>query len=169
MSNLLCFDGPFPRESISEKQLEAIQHQITAAHDLLMGRSGPGSKYLGWLELPETCQSELPGIIEAADIITEQSEVLVVVGVGGSYLGSRAAIEGLAGSFHNYNKGAPKVFFAGNNLSSSYHAELIDTLKDKDFSVNVISKSGTTLEPAIAFRLLRDILEHRYGREEARR
>jgi glucose-6-phosphate isomerase len=156
------------RDFITEGELLALQPAVNSAHVLLTEKKGLGSEYLGWLDLPETAMSWVPEIKSAAENINESSEALVVIGIGGSYLGSRAAIEAMKGSFHNL-KGNAKVFFAGHNLSSNYHCDLLDLLQDIDFSVNIISKSGTTTEPAVAFRLLKDLLVRKYGREEAKK
>lgn len=154
---------------IQANELMALQPAVTSAHNLLTGKKGPGSEYLGWLELPETAMAQAPEIKLAAERIKATSDALVVIGIGGSYLGSRAAIEALGNSFYNLKGNATKVFFAGHNLSSAYHADLLDVLKDIDFSVNIISKSGTTTEPAIAFRIIKDLLERKFGREGARK
>lgn len=153
---------------ITEDELLALQPAVNAAHILLTEKKGPGSEFLGWLDLPERAMSWVPEIKSAAKRINESSEALVVIGVGGSYLGSRAAIEALGDSFHNLKDNAAKVFFAGHNLSSSYHSDLLDVLQGVDFSVDVISKSGTTTEPAIVFRIIKDLLVTKYGREGAR-
>lgn len=154
---------------IMEDELLALQPAIDSAHNLLTEKRGPGSEYLGWLDLPTTAMTQVPEIMQAAERIKATSDALVVIGIGGSYLGSRAAIEALGHSFHNLKGNATKVLFAGHNLSSSYHADLLDVLQDMDFSVNIISKSGTTTEPAIAFRIIKDLLESKYGREEAKK
>ncbi len=138
---------------------------------LLESGNGKGNDFLGWLNLPEEFGSEeFKRVIEASKRIRENSEALVVIGIGGSYLGARAAIEFLQGNMHNIKKsGNPKIFFAGNSISSDYHYELLEILEDMDFSINVISKSGTTTEPAIAFRLFKDLLYKKYGAEEAKK
>jgi len=154
---------------ISGDELENIQPAVTAAHNLLTNKTGPGSEFLGWLDLPDTGKAQVASIKKAAESIKTKSQVLVVIGIGGSYLGARAAIEALGNSFHNLKNDSIKVFFAGHNLSSKYHADLIEVLQDMDFSINVISKSGTTIEPAIAFRLFKNLLEQKYGKVEARK
>lgn len=158
-----------PQGAITEEALCALQPQVTAAHNHLVKRSGPGGEYLGWLDLPERVQAQLPGILAMAQSIRALAGILVVVGIGGSYLGARAAIEALAGSFRNCQKDRLEIFYAGHNLSSDYHRELLDYLVIHDFTMIVISKSGTTLEPAIAFRLLRKLLEDKHGKQGARR
>jgi glucose-6-phosphate isomerase len=152
-----------------DNDILVLQPAVNAAHNLLAEKKGPGAEYLGWLDLPETAMTGAAEIKQAAERINATSEALVVIGIGGSYLGARAAIEALGHSFHNLKGDAAKVLFAGHNLSSTYHAELLDVLQDMDFSVNVISKSGTTTEPAIAFRIIKDLLERKYGREGARK
>ncbi|MGI6366708.1 MAG: glucose-6-phosphate isomerase [Bacillota bacterium] len=150
-------------------ELRYLEPAVAAAHRQLADRTGPGSEFLGWLDLPEQAKAQTESIRQAAEAIRRQSDALVVIGIGGSYLGARAAIEALGNSFHNLQDGKTKVFFAGHNLSSAYHADLLDLLKDMDFSVSIISKSGTTTEPAIAFRLCKKLLEEKYGKEGARR
>ena len=151
--------------------LLAIESEVAAAHEMLMEGTGAGSEYRGWLDLPSReVNPELFRLLLAAERIRNDSEVCVVVGIGGSYLGAKAAIELLQGSNRNIGKGRgnPQIFFAGNNLSTRYWNELMGLLKDKDFSVIVVSKSGTTTEPAIAFRSLRWMLERKYGTDVAR-
>ena len=125
--SILKIETPDIAKFLAEDELEAIQPAISAAHNLLVGRTGPGSQYLGWLDLPKTVQSQVTRIKEAAAAIRSTSDALVVVGIGGSYLGARAAIEALAGSFHNLSQGKTKIFYAGHNLSGTYHAELLDS------------------------------------------
>lgn len=151
---------------VRQHELDNLQPALWAAHNLLHERSGPGSEFLGWLDLPEVAKAQVEDIQRTAEEIQSRSDALVVIGIGGSYLGARAAIEALGNSFHTLGQGT-KVFFAGHNLSSTYHADLLGILRTMDFSINVISKSGTTTEPAIAFRVLRDLLEEKYGREGA--
>ncbi len=154
---------------VLDHELQYVQPAVAAAHAQLVCKTGPGSEFLGWLDLPKHAKAQVESIQEAAEAIRANSDALVVIGIGGSYLGARAAIEALGDSFHNLRGGNTKVFFAGHNLSSTYHSDLLDLLKDMDFSVNVISKSGTTTEPAIAFRIFKDLLEQKYGKEEARK
>ncbi len=154
---------------LPEKSLESIETEVLAAHDALNNATGKGSDFLGWLALPENYnKEEFAEIKKAAEKIRNDSEVLVVIGIGGSYLGARAAIEFIKSQ--NYNllrKGAPEIYFAGNTISSDSLNELVEIIGDRDFSVNIISKSGTTTEPAVAFRIFRDKLEKKYGKEEA--
>ena len=152
--------------------LLAIESEVAAAHEMLMEGTGAGSEFREWLDLPSReANPELFRILLAAERIRNDSDACVVVGIGGSYLGARAAIELLQGPNHNLGKGKgnPQIFFAGNNLSTRHWNELMRLLKDKDFSVIVVSKSGTTTEPAIAFRSLRWMLERKYGTEAAKR
>ena len=156
--------------SVSLPDLLAVEAEVAAAHKALMEGTGAGSEYLGWLELPVAEPTEeINRILDAADKIRSDSDVLVVIGIGGSCLGPRAAIELLQGPNRNLGrgKGDPQIFFAGNNLSTRHWNELCRLLEGKDFSLCVISKSGTTTEPAIAFRGLKWMLERKYGTDEA--
>ncbi|MCT0444235.1 glucose-6-phosphate isomerase [Lactococcus lactis] len=157
---------------VAENELDEIQWQIDGAAKLLHEGKGAGSDYIGWLDLPEDYdKEEFARIQKAAKKIQSDSEVLIVIGIGGSYLGARAAIDFLSNSFVNLQtaeeRKAPRILYAGNSISPSYLADLVDYVADKDFSVNVISKSGTTTEPAIAFRVFEEMLVKKYGREEA--
>lgn len=157
---------------VSLPDLLDMEKEVADAYAMLMDGSGAGKEYLGWLELPaREPDKETERILKAAQKIRGDSEICVVVGIGGSYLGPRAAIELLQGPNHNIGKGKgdPQIFFAGNNLSTRHWNELCRLLEGKDFSIVVISKSGTTTEPAIAFRALRWMLERKYGTEEARK
>ena len=155
---------------VSENEFKAISAQIAAAHDTLHNKSGLGNDFLGWLDLPTNYdKDEFARIKAAAEKIKGDTDVFVVIGIGGSYLGARAAIEFLTSP--NYNllcKDTPQIFFAGNSISSSALNEIVALCEGKRVSVNMISKSGTTTEPAIAFRVLRGLLEERYGKEGAR-
>ena len=142
------------------------------AKETLLAKDGAGNDFLGWVDLPvDYDKEEFARIEKAADKIREDSEVLLVIGIGGSYLGARAAIEFLGHSFANIVskeiRKAPEVYFVGNSISSTYIHDLIEVVGDRDFSINMISKSGTTTEPAIAFRVFKEILEKKYGKEEA--
>ncbi|RHB51681.1 glucose-6-phosphate isomerase [Exiguobacterium sp. AM39-5BH] len=165
-SNALSFVG--------EHEVGQLQETVKAMHSVIHDRSGAGSDFLGWVDLPTNYDTdEFARIKAAAERIRENSDVLVVVGIGGSYLGARAAIEMLQHSFFNVlskeERNAPQVFFAGHNISSTYLTELLHVLEGKDVSVNVISKSGTTTEPAIAFRVLKQFMEDKYGQDGARK
>ena len=156
---------------LSLPDLLAIEQEVAAAHNTLTEGTGAGNDFLGWLNLPTTEETEeMKRIQKSADWIRENSEVFVVIGIGGSYLGPRAAIELMQGCNHNIGKGRgnPQVYFAGNTLSTRAWNELCRLLEGKDFSVAVISKSGTTTEPAIAFRGLKWMLERKYGTDGAR-
>ena len=157
---------------LSLRDLLSIESELSAAHMTVTDRSGAGSEYLGWMELPDRAPTaEHMRILAAAHQIRQTSDVLVVVGIGGSYLGARAVIELLQGKNRNLRrgKGDPQIFFAGNSLSTNAWNELLRLLEGKDFSICVISKSGTTIEPAIAFRNLRWLLERRLGTAQAKR
>jgi glucose-6-phosphate isomerase len=149
-----------------------MQSQVTAADKLLREGTGAGSDYIGWVDLPKDYdKEEFARIKAAAKKIQADSEVLIVIGIGGSYLGARSAIDFLNHTFYNLqdakDRKTPQIFFAGNSISSTYLTDLIEVLGDKDFSVNVISKSGTTTEPAIAFRVFKELLVKKYGADEA--
>ena len=157
---------------IALPDLLAMESQVAAAHEKLAEGTGEGAQYRGWLDLPSRePNQELFRLLLAAEQIRNDSEACVVVGIGGSYLGSRAAVELLQGPNHNIGKGKgnPQIFFAGNSVSTRHWNELMRLLDGKDFSLIVISKSGTTTEPAIAFRSLRWMLERKYGTENARK
>lgn len=167
------FDYSKALRFFEERELEYMEPAVKAAHDLLHNGTGAGSDYLGWVDLPSNYdKEEFARILKSAEKIKNDSEVLIVIGIGGSYLGARAAIETLNHSFYNVldkaDRKTPQVFFAGNNISSTYLHDLIEVVGDRDFSVNVISKSGTTTEPAIAFRVFKELLEKKYGKEEAK-
>lgn len=157
---------------ISQEEVSYMAKLAEDAKEVLVSKSGAGNDFLGWLDLPvDYDKEEFARIKKAAAKIQGDSEVLVVIGIGGSYLGARAAIEFLRHGFYNnvakeLRKG-PEIYYAGNSISSSYLAGLIEVIGDRDFSVNVISKSGTTTEPAIAFRVFKELLEKKYGKEEA--
>ncbi len=155
---------------ISEEEFAAKAQPAEKAHRTLMEKSGAGSDFTGFVKLPtDYDKEEFSRIIAAAKKIKEQSDVLIVIGIGGSYLGARAVIELCTSPLRNrLSKEGPEIYFAGCNLSPDYMAEIAEICEGKDFSVNVISKSGTTTEPAIAFRFFRELLEKRYGKEGAK-
>lgn len=156
---------------VKMKDILEYTEQIEEYHNNLQSRSLEEDDYVGWLELPTNYSTlEYKRIKKAAERIQEDSDILLVIGIGGSYLGARAVIESLTSTFDNMlsTRKHPHILYAGNNLSPNYINELIEIIGNKDFSINVISKSGTTTEPAIAFRIFRDILENKYGIEEAR-
>ncbi|HFI0256134.1 TPA: glucose-6-phosphate isomerase [Streptococcus suis] len=157
---------------VAPQEIDFLQSQVTALDADLRKGTGAGAEMLGWLDLPENYdKEEFARIKDAAAKIQADSDVLVVIGIGGSYLGAKAAIDFLNTSFVNLQtkeeRKAPQILYAGNSISSSYLADLVDYVADKDFSVNVISKSGTTTEPAIAFRIFKELLVKKYGQEEA--
>lgn len=155
---------------INEAEWSAIWPQVKAAHEQLEGRTGPGSDFLGWVDLPvDYDRQEFERIKAAAAKIRQDSDVLIVIGIGGSYLGARAAIEAIKGQMYNCTcKNTPQIFFAGNSISPAYLNDILACCEGKRVSVNVISKSGTTTEPALAFRVFKKYLEDHYGKEEAR-
>ncbi|WP_110928662.1 glucose-6-phosphate isomerase [Bacillus massiliglaciei] len=158
---------------IGEHEVTYLQDAVKVAHHSIHEQTGQGSDFLGWVDLPvDYDKEEFARIQKAAAKIKEDSDILLVIGIGGSYLGARAAIEMLQHSFYNIldkeQRSTPQVLFVGNNISSTYMKDLMDLLQGKDFSINVISKSGTTTEPALAFRIFRSLLEEKYGKEEAK-
>lgn len=166
MKNYLNLDVKQTESFYSLEEYQNISKEIEQAHALLRAKTGAGNDYLGWLDLPvQVDVAEIEKIKKAADRIKEQSDILLAIGIGGSYLGARAAIEMLKSYFNHLGV---EVIFVGNQISSTYVADLLDYLENKDFSINVISKSGTTTEPAIAFRIFKDYMEKRYGKTEAK-
>ena len=168
----LNFSYQFAKNFFNEDELKQIKPYVELANEVLTSKTGAGNDFLGWVDLPETYdKDEFSRIKKAAEKIKNDSEVLVVIGIGGSYLGAKAAIEFLSHSFYNNlskdKRKTPEIYFAGTNMSGVYLQHLIDVVGDRDFSVNVISKSGTTTEPAIAFRVFKKMLEEKYGKEEA--
>ena len=163
MQGKVSFDYTKASKFISEEEVSYMKGLALAAKDTLVSRNGAGNDFLGWIDLPvDYDKDEFARIKKAASRIQEDSDVLLVIGIGGSYLGARAAIEFLNHNFYNYiskeDRKAPEIYFVGNNISSTYIQNLCDVLKGKDFSVNVISKSGTTTEPAIASRIFKKML-----------
>ncbi|MEN1970279.1 glucose-6-phosphate isomerase [Lentibacillus sp. N15] len=159
------------RSFMKEEELANLTPFVSSAHDRIHNQTGAGSDFLGWVDLPAYVdKDEFSRIKTAAARIRQESDILLVIGIGGSYLGARAAIEMLSHSFHHLlpTRQQPQIIFVGHQLSATYMQELLDVLKGKDISINVISKSGTTTESAIAFRILRNYLEDRYGKEEAK-
>ena len=168
----VAFDASAASVFVRGNEVELMEQPVLAAKKSLLDKSGAGNDFLGWIDLPvEYDKEEFARIKKAADKICSDSEVLVVIGIGGSYLGARAAIEFLRHSFYNSVskeiRKTPEIYFAGNNISSTYLAQLLEVIGDRDFSVNIISKSGTTTEPAIAFRIFKKVLEKKYGKAEA--
>ncbi|MGG5252799.1 glucose-6-phosphate isomerase [Neobacillus sp. SM06] len=168
------FDYTKALSFFGEHELTYLRDAVKVAHHSLHEKTGAGSDFLGWIDLPaDYDKEEFSRIQKAAAKIKSDSDVLLVIGIGGSYLGARAAIEALQHSFYNVlpkgKRKTPQIIFVGNNISSTYMQDVMDLLEDADFSINVISKSGTTTEPAIAFRIFRKLLEEKYGAEEARK
>ena len=154
---------------IGEHEYAAMASQVENAHALLASGKGPGNDFLGWVDLPTNYdKEEFARIKAAAERIKKNTDVFIVIGIGGSYLGARAAIEFLKSEHYNaLKKDTPDIYFTGNSISSTALAELVEICEGKDISINMISKSGTTTEPAIAFRIFKEILEKKYGKEEA--
>ena len=168
----VSFDYSKTAGLISEEEVSAMSKQVLDAKELLTSGKGAGNDFLGWIDLPVNYdKEEFARIKKAAEKIQSDSEVLVVIGIGGSYLGARAAIEFLRHGFYNNLpkevRKTPEIYYAGNSISGTYLKGLTDVIGDRDFSVNVISKSGTTTEPAIAFRVFKEMLEKKYGKEGA--
>ncbi len=163
------FHSFYAKQFIRENDLKGLQVQVTAAHNMLHSGSGLGNDFLGWLTLPDDYdREEFARIKAAAAKIRQDTDVFIVVGIGGSYLGARAAIEFIKGQYYNaLRNGAPEIYFAGNSISGAALSDILSLCKGKRVSVNIISKSGTTTEPAVAFRVLRKYLEEQYGQQEA--
>ncbi len=167
------FDYSSALSFFNEHEITYLRDFVKVAHHSIHEQTGAGSDFLGWVDLPKNYdKEEFARIQKSAEKIKNDSDVLLVIGIGGSYLGARAAIEMLNHSFYNSlskeQRQAPQVIFVGNNISSTYMKDLHDLLEGKDFSINVISKSGTTTEPALAFRIFRKLLEEKYGKAEAK-
>ncbi len=172
MSERVTFDYSQTAGTISEDEMTAMGKITEDARKLLLGRNGAGNDFLGWIDLPvDYDKEEFARIQKAAAKIQSDSDVLLVIGIGGSYLGARAAIEFLRHGFYNIIskdlRKTPEIYFCGHNLSGTYLTQLMEVIGDRDLSVNVISKSGTTTEPAVAFRIFKAMLEKKYGKEEA--
>lgn len=165
----LKFISSYAQDFIRENDIAGLKSQVLAAHNTVNNKDGLGNDFLGWVDLPFNYdKQEFDRIKAAAKKIQEDTDILIVIGIGGSYLGARAAIEFLKGQYYNnIRKGVPEIYFAGNSISGSNLADLIEMCEGKRVSVNIISKSGTTTEPAVAFRVFRKLLEERYGEEEA--
>lgn len=168
----VTFDYSKASAFISDEEVSYMEKLVADAKEQLVSKSGAGNDFLGWIDLPvDYDKDEFARIKQAAEKIQSDSEVLIVIGIGGSYLGARAAIEFLRhGFYNNLSKEArktPEIYYAGNSISGTYLKGLLDVVGDRDFSVNIISKSGTTTEPAIAFRVFKEKLEQKYGKEGA--
>lgn len=173
MRKLIGFDYSKALQFVSEKEIEYMERHAKLSLDMVLNKNAQGNDFLGWVSLPKDYdKAEFERIKKVAEKIQSDSDVLVVIGIGGSYLGARAAIEMLSHSFYNLlpkgKRNTPEIYFAGNSISSTYLSDLLELIEGKDVSINVISKSGTTTEPAIAFRVFRDFLEKKYGKEEAK-
>ena len=172
MANKVTFDYSKASSFIQEHEMEYMSELAAQAKDKLVAKTGAGNDFLGWIDLPvDYDKEEFARIKKAAEQIRSDSEVLLVIGIGGSYLGARAAIDFLGHSFANVVskelRKSPEIYYVGNSISSTYLKDLLDVVGDRDFSINMISKSGTTTEPAIAFRVFKEILENKYGKEGA--
>ena len=172
MSTKVTYDYSKAMQFISQQEIDSMCDIVENAKDLLVSKSGAGNDFLGWIDLPiDYDKEEFDRIKKAAEKIKSDSDVLLVIGIGGSYLGARAAIEFLRHSFYNMipkdMRKTPEIYFVGNSISSTYIKHLMDVIGDRDFSINMISKSGTTTEPAIAFRVFKEMLEKKYGKAEA--
>ena len=172
MTQSISFDYSNAKFMVSDEEIKEMSTKVLEARDTLLGRTGEGNDFLGWIDLPKDYdKEEFERIKKAAAKINSDSEILIVIGIGGSYLGARAAISALRHSFYNVigrdQRKTAEIYFAGNNISSTYIEHLLDVVGDRDFSINVISKSGTTTEPAIAFRIFKRLLIEKYGKEEA--
>ena len=170
--NKVTFDYSKASSFIQEHEIDSMKKLAMDAKEVLVSKTGAGNDFLGWIDLPvDYDKEEFARIKEAAGKIQKDSDVLLVIGIGGSYLGARAAIEFLRHSFYNTVskeiRKTPEIYFVGNSISSTYIKHLMDVIGDRDFSINMISKSGTTTEPAIAFRVFKAMLEKKYGKEEA--
>lgn len=170
----ITFDYSKALDFVAAHEFASMEPMIRAAHKILHDKNGIGNDYIGWLDLPKKYdREELDKIKETAKKIQKDSDVFIVIGIGGSYLGARAAIEMLNHSFYNMlsksQRRGPEIYFAGHNMSSKYLKDLLEMIEDKDISINVISKSGTTTEPAVAFRVLKEHMERKYGKEEAKK
>lgn len=163
------FNASYAKQFIRENDLKGLETQVAAAHKTVNEKSGLGNDFLGWVQLPENYdKEEFARIKAAAGKIRKDTDILIVIGIGGSYLGARAAIEFLKGPFYNQLRdGAPEIYFTGNSISGAYLSDIMAMCKGKRVSVNIISKSGTTTEPAVAFRVFRKYLEEQYGEAEA--
>ncbi|MFC5713022.1 glucose-6-phosphate isomerase [Thalassorhabdus alkalitolerans] len=172
MGNQLNLDYSNALDFVREEEISQLQGAVTQAHEALHNKTGAGNDFVGWVDLPADYDTEeFSRIQQAADKISGDSDVLIVIGIGGSYLGAKAALESLHHTFRNQlpkeQRKGPEIYFAGHHISPSYVNDLLHIIEGKDVSLNVISKSGTTTEPAIAFRIFREWMENKYGKEEA--
>ena len=168
----IVFDYSKTAPFIAEHEVKNMERAVLEAQKVLLEKSGAGNDFLGWIDLPVNYdKKEFVRIKSSAEKIKKDSDVLLVIGIGGSYLGARAAIEFLRHSFYNNIdksiRKTPEIYYCGNSISSTYLKDLIDVIGERDFSINIISKSGTTTEPAIAFRIFKEMAEKKYGKKEA--
>ncbi|MGF6906658.1 glucose-6-phosphate isomerase [Fusobacterium sp. PH5-44] len=173
MEKTISFDYSNALDFLCEEEINMMEGYTNLASEYINNKNGAGNDFLGWVDLPTKYdKAELKRIKKTSEKIKNNSEILVVIGIGGSYLGARAAIDFLSHSFYNSiskeKRGYPEIYFAGNNISGTYMEELLELLDDSNYSINVISKSGTTTEPAIAFRILKEHIERKYGKKEAK-
>jgi len=173
LNNKITLDLSRTSSFVKDYEIEYLGNMIKESHKMLHEKTGAGNEYLGWVDLPvDYDKEEFARIKKSAEKIRLDSDVLIVIGIGGSYLGARAAIEMLSHNFYNYLskdvRKSPAIYYVGNNISSTYISDLLELIEGRDVSVNVISKSGTTTEPAIAFRIFKTYLENKYGAEEAK-
>lgn len=171
--NKLKFNYQNAAKFLSENEINLMERQVIEAVKTLESKSGAGNDFLGWIDLPSNYnKDEFAKIKKVAEKIKNNSEILLVIGIGGSYLGAKAAIEFLSHSFYNNlskdQRKTPEIYFVGQNISGTYLKDLLELVGDKDYSINVISKSGTTTEPALAFRVLKNHIEKKYGKDEAK-
>ena len=173
MLGKVTFDYLKAKDFISTNEIESMQPFVEVAHEMLHNKTGAGNEFLGWVDLPENYdKEEFARIKEAAKKIQSTADVLLVIGIGGSYLGAKAALDMLNHTFYNglskEQRNTPEIYFVGHNISGTYLKDLLDVIQGKDIAINIISKSGTTTEPAIAFRVFREYLENKYGVEQAK-
>ena len=169
--NKIAFN--YSNSFVKKHEIKHMESLVHTSHELLHKKIGAGREFTGWINLPKNYnKEEYQKIKNSASRIRENSDVFIIIGIGGSYLGARACIEALNHNFYNAvskdKRGGPEIYYVGNNISSSYILDLLDLFEDKDITINIISKSGTTTEPAIAFRLLKEYMENKYGKEESK-
>ena len=169
MENRININYDNLKKFISENELDKVQKKVDIAHKLLVERNGPGNEFLGWLDLPYQDIGEIPHFMETVDAIRKDADVFICIGIGGSYLGAKSVIEALAPHFSKTNQKKPNIIFAGHHIDGQYLHELVQFMQDKNCWLNVISKSGTTTEPGIAFRVLKKMMEEKYGVTGARK
>lgn len=169
MGNYIHLDNSFIKKFVPDKEIKELLPKIHSAHNDLIKRNLPGREFLGWIDLPDKQLKKINEIKKLAREIKENAEILVVIGIGGSYLGAKAVIHALRPDYFGKTSAKPSVLFAGTNISGSYLLKLLDSIKNKSIYINVISKSGTTLEPALGFRVLKNTLKKKYGKNYKKR